>query len=155
MQGVADAIASVIVAGNTALDQVVQTDQSGPQFLTNTASIELAMQGAASTAVQQAANSTARIQSVPSAFTGTNLSNLITAANNQLGPDTDTESSRRPALQSMAISRTRSEQPAQPTCRSRLLDSTLKIPGPSRSPMPMARPSKLTSMAPKPTTSPI
>ena len=89
-QGVADAIASVIIAGNTALDHVVQTDQSGAQFLSDTASIELVMQGAASTAIQQAANNTARVQSVLTTFTGPNLNGLITAALNQLGPDNDT-----------------------------------------------------------------
>lgn len=88
-QGVTDAIASVIVAGNTALDHVVQTDQSGAQSLSDTASIELVEQGPASTAIQQAANNAARIQGVLGAFTGGSLSALIAAAGSQLGLDDD------------------------------------------------------------------
>ena len=71
----------------------MQTDQSGTKFLTDSASVELVMQGAASTAIQQAADNASRVQSVLAAFTGTNLSNLITAAGSQLGPHDANEQS--------------------------------------------------------------
>jgi len=96
-QGVADAIASIITAGNAALDQVEQTDQSGTQFLKDTASVELVMQGPASTAVQQAGNNPAQIQSLVGAFTGTGLTALLAEAANQLGSDDD--SGEQAALQ--------------------------------------------------------
>jgi hypothetical protein len=89
-QGVANDIAAVIVAGNTALDNALQTDQTGNPLLNDTASIELVMQGAASNAIQQAANNAGQIQSVVTTFSGTNLENLITAGLSQLGPDGDT-----------------------------------------------------------------
>jgi autotransporter passenger strand-loop-strand repeat protein len=88
--GVADSVATVIAAGNAALDHVLQTDQPGTSLLNDTAAVELVMQGPASTAIQQAVSNTARLQSVVGAFTGTSLGTLISTALNQLGPDTDT-----------------------------------------------------------------
>jgi hypothetical protein len=89
-QGVAGSIAAMIVAGNTALNNVLQTDQTGAPLLNDVASIELVMQGAASNAIQQAANNAGQIQGVVTTFSGTNLQNLITAGVSQVGPDGDT-----------------------------------------------------------------
>jgi VCBS repeat-containing protein len=74
---VADSVASVIAAGNAALDHVLQTDQPGAQLLSDAAGVELVMQGAASTAISNAAGNAARLQAIANLFTGTNLSELI------------------------------------------------------------------------------
>jgi VCBS repeat-containing protein len=75
--GVADSVASVISAGNAALDHVLQTDQPGSQLLSDAAGVELVMQGAASTAITNAAGSPTQLQTIANLFTGTNLSELI------------------------------------------------------------------------------
>lgn len=75
--GVADALASVIAAGNAALDHVLQTDQPGSQLLSDAASVELVMQGAASTAITNAGGSLPQLQTIANLFAGTNLSELI------------------------------------------------------------------------------
>jgi VCBS repeat-containing protein len=75
--GVADSVASVIAAGNAALDHVLQVDQPGAQLLTDTAGIELVMQGAASTAITNAAGNPTQLQTIANLFTGTNLSEMI------------------------------------------------------------------------------
>jgi hypothetical protein len=87
--GLADNVAAIIAAGNAALDHVLQTDQPGTSLLNDKAAVELVMQGPASTAIEQAVNNTARLQSVVGAFTGTSLGILISNALNQLGPDHD------------------------------------------------------------------
>jgi hypothetical protein len=89
-QGVATDVASVIAASNAALLKRGQADGSGTQLLNDTAAVELVTQGAASTAIQQAGNNPAQFQSLVTAFTGTNLDNLITAGQGELGPDDDT-----------------------------------------------------------------
>ena len=78
--GVADSIASIIAAGNTALDHVLQTDQPGAQLLSDAAGVELVEQGAASTAITQAAGSLAQLQAIANLFTGANFDHLITQA---------------------------------------------------------------------------
>jgi VCBS repeat-containing protein len=75
--GVADSVASVIAAGNAALDHVLQTDQPGAQLLGDVAGVELVMQGAASSAITNAAGNPTQLQTVANLFTGTNLSELI------------------------------------------------------------------------------
>jgi VCBS repeat-containing protein len=75
--GVADTLASVITAGNAALDQVLQTDQPGTQLLSDAAGIELIEQGAASTAITNAAGSLTHLLDLANLFTGANLSELI------------------------------------------------------------------------------
>jgi VCBS repeat-containing protein len=76
-QGVADTVASVIAAGNAALDHVLQTEQPGAQLLSDVAGVELVEQGAASNAITNAAESLAQLQAIANLFTGTNLSELI------------------------------------------------------------------------------
>ncbi|MCK1590330.1 Ig-like domain-containing protein [Bradyrhizobium sp. 169] len=78
--GVADSIASIIAAGNAALDDVLQTDQPGAQLLSDVAGVELVMQGAASSAITNAAGSLTQVQGIANLFTGTNLDHLITQA---------------------------------------------------------------------------
>ena len=77
---VADTIASIIAAGNTALDHVLQTDQPGAQLLSDAAGVELVMQGAASTALTNAGLDLPKLQGIADLFTGTNLSELISQA---------------------------------------------------------------------------
>ncbi|MGY8665926.1 Ig-like domain-containing protein [Bradyrhizobium sp. UFLA05-109] len=78
--GVADAVASIIAAGNTALDHVLQVDQPGTTLLRDAAGVELVEQGAASTAITNAADSPSQLQAVANLFTGANLDHLITQA---------------------------------------------------------------------------
>ncbi|UPJ96393.1 Ig-like domain-containing protein [Bradyrhizobium sp. 172] len=88
--GVADAVASIIAAGNAALDHVVQTEQPGPQLLNDVAGIELVMQGAASSAITDAAGNLTQLQAIANLFTGTNLSELISQAQIEVqNPDQD------------------------------------------------------------------
>ncbi|MGV7219595.1 Ig-like domain-containing protein [Bradyrhizobium sp. UFLA05-112] len=82
-QGTADTIASVIAAGNAALDHVLQTDQSGAQLLSDAAGIALVEQGAASTAITNAAGNSSQLQVVANLFTGANLGTLIAQAQNE------------------------------------------------------------------------
>ncbi|MGY3354798.1 VCBS repeat-containing protein [Bradyrhizobium sp. GM0.4] len=77
---VADAVASIIAAGNGALDHVLQTDQPGTKLLSDVAGIELIMQGAASTAITDAGGSLTKLEAIANLFTGTNLDHLITQA---------------------------------------------------------------------------
>jgi autotransporter passenger strand-loop-strand repeat protein len=79
-QGVADAIASVIAAGNTALDRVLQTDQSGTKLLSDAAGVELVMEGAASAALVSAGGDPTKLQAIVDLFTGTNLDRIVTQA---------------------------------------------------------------------------
>jgi hypothetical protein len=59
------------------LDQKEQADISGQPLLNDTAAVEKVIQGAASDAVQQAANDPSQIQSVVNALTGSNLGGAI------------------------------------------------------------------------------
>jgi hypothetical protein len=85
----ADSVASIIAASNTALDQKGQADGSGSQLLSDTAAIELLAQGAASNAIEQAGSDPTRLQNVVAAFTGTSLDNLTAAASTQRGTTDD------------------------------------------------------------------
>ncbi len=76
-QGVADAVASIIAAGNAALDHVLQSDQPGTQLLNDVAGIELVMQGAASTAITNTGASLTKLEAIADLFTGAHLSELI------------------------------------------------------------------------------
>lgn len=78
--GVADAVASIIAAGNAALDQILQTEQPGDQLLSAVAAIELVMQGAASTAIADAGGNLTKLAAIADLFTGTNLAELISQA---------------------------------------------------------------------------
>jgi VCBS repeat-containing protein len=78
--GVADAIASIIAAGNKALDHVLQIDQPGNQLLSDAAGVELVMQGAASTAITNAGGSLPKLEAIADLFSGTNLDKLIAQA---------------------------------------------------------------------------
>jgi len=68
--GVADNVASIVVASNLLLQS--QTG-SGAQLLNEVAAVELVSQGAASTAIQHAGNEPTQFHSIVDAFTGTNL----------------------------------------------------------------------------------
>jgi VCBS repeat-containing protein len=82
-EGVADAMATIIAAGNAALDHVLQTDLPGAQLLSDAAGVELVEQGAVSTALTNAAGNSSQLQSLTNLFTGTNLNTLITQAQNE------------------------------------------------------------------------
>lgn len=79
-QGIADAVASIIAAGNGALDHVLQTEPPGEQLLNDVAGIELVMQGAASTAISNAGGSLTKLEAIADLFSGANLKELITQA---------------------------------------------------------------------------
>jgi VCBS repeat-containing protein len=82
--GAAADLASVIAAGNSALDHVVNTDQTGDALLQDTAAIELIMQGAGSSAFAAAAANPASLPVTTGLFTGGNLANLIAEAQQQI-----------------------------------------------------------------------
>ncbi|MET4477969.1 VWD domain-containing protein [Bradyrhizobium sp. F1.13.3] len=73
----ADAVASIIAAGNREMDHALHTDHAGNKLLSDVAAIESVEQGAASTALTKAAGDLAQLQNVADAFTGDNLSHLI------------------------------------------------------------------------------
>jgi VCBS repeat-containing protein len=82
-QGIVDNVASIIAAGNAAHDHVLQTDQPGAQLLSDAAGVELVMEGAASTALTNAAGNSSQLQSLANLFTGTNLATLIAQAQSE------------------------------------------------------------------------
>ncbi len=82
--GAAVDLASVIAAGNSALDHVVNTDQTCDALLADTTAIELIMQGAGSSAFAQAAANPASLPATTGLFMGANLANLITQAQQQV-----------------------------------------------------------------------
>lgn len=78
--GVADAVASVVAAGNAALDHLLQTETSGDQLLSDAAGVELVEQGAASTAIANAGGSLTKLEAIVNLFTGANFDHLVTQA---------------------------------------------------------------------------
>jgi murein DD-endopeptidase MepM/ murein hydrolase activator NlpD len=88
--GVADSVASIIVASNAALDQKALTDGSGDPLLSDVAAIELVAQAGASNAIQQAGNDLDQLHVIVDAFTGANLDNFIATGLNQLAAGQDT-----------------------------------------------------------------
>ena len=83
-QGVADAVAAIIVAGNQLLDQKQQADTSGTNLLADVAAVELTLQGAAADVVQAAAGDTTKLAAADSAFTGAGLQAVVAAAADHL-----------------------------------------------------------------------
>jgi VCBS repeat-containing protein len=84
-QGVADSVASIIVASNTLLDQKAQSGATGDELLNNIAAIERAVQGTASNAIQQAGNDPEQLQALADAFSGENLDDAVSTALEHLG----------------------------------------------------------------------
>jgi serralysin len=79
-------LASVIVASNAALDAKLQSDHAGFSLLADGNAIERVAQGATSTSLQADAGHSAQIISTEASFTGNNLTNAITAAENAVFP---------------------------------------------------------------------
>ena len=82
--GVADNLATLIAAGNTALDQKLAADGAGPALLNDVAAIELIAQGAEASAVQSAIAHPDQLSALVNVFTGSSLNSLITNAGNQV-----------------------------------------------------------------------
>ena len=83
-QGVSESVAAIIVASNAALDQAGQAHPSGQSLLDAVADIELAIQGAASNAIEAAAGDRNSLATIDDAFTGSNLSAMIALAGSHL-----------------------------------------------------------------------
>ena len=83
--GVADSVASIIVATNTLLDQKAQSGATGDALLDAIAAIERVVQGTASNAVQQAGNDPSQLQALANAFSGANLDAGVSTALGHLG----------------------------------------------------------------------
>ena len=82
--GVAASIASVIAAGNTSLDLLLQTALNGDQLLQGTAAIELVMQGTVAAAVAQAGGEPDQLGHLADLFSASHFDALINLAENKI-----------------------------------------------------------------------
>ena len=121
-KGTADAVAEVIAASNTLLDQKLLEDVTGTALLDDVYAMELVTLGAASSAIQQAAGDPAALAAIASAYTGASLDQAFAAALDQIAnPAADrnfTAGGRQSALRCAAAgwtpSRSTSSSPMRP-----------------------------------------
>lgn len=88
-QGVADQVASLIVASNAALDEKAQANGSSDALLNDIAAVERVFQGSVSNAIQQSADDPSQLQVIVDAFSGAKLTSAIATALSHLGNNQD------------------------------------------------------------------